>query len=326
MFGPSLGKDSAMEDTPGSARDEALSVCETALEALLQGKAAGWEGLWGPHSVLAVAEGLYGPEGVQQLLDDGLACDDYLLVGTDNPPGHFLFEGITLSASGPMPFTTVQSQEPPYPLQNVLRSGLALASTVEHVEYLESIPHRPEPELLLPARARLSPAELRLVTAMDGLPRGWRSAACAITAWRVLRQRSHRPGHLSLQKRGEPENGCGLSPREDALLAAICYQTGPWRLMPLASPEHWQTVFQVSEEEFIEAWKYLHRALTLEFDYYLYMPKIPETGIMPDPTSDGDLMSLVSSFLDTLGEDEEEDGEEEEEASDGIFPLFPEGN
>lgn len=313
-----------MDDTLGSARDEALGVCETALEALLGGDAAAWAGLWAPQSVPAIAEQLYGREGVQQLLDDGLACDDYLLVGTDTPPGHLLFEGIALSPSGPMPFTTVQSREPPYPLQNILRSGLALASTIEHVEYLESLPHRPEPELLLPARTRLSAAELRLVEAMAGLPRGWRSAACAITAWRALRQRPHPCAPPSLQERGRRRNSADPRPGEDALLAAICYQTGPWRLMPLASPQHWQTMFGVSEEEFIEAWKYVHRALTLEFDYYLYMPKLPETGIMPDPTTEGDVLSLVAGFLDTLTQDEEED--EEDEDAGGVFPLFPEGN
>jgi hypothetical protein len=298
-----------MGSTAGSAREDALAVCEDALSAILQGDAQAWEGLWAPQSALAMTEGLYGPEGVRQLLDDGLEYDEYLLVGSDTPPGHFIFEGLVLGSPGPVPFTTVQPQDPPYRLQNILRSGLALASTIEHVDYLEGLPHRPEPELLLPARTRLSAPEARLVEEFADLPRGWRSAACALTAWRALHARPV----------------AGPRPPEDALLAAVCYQTGPWRLMPLVSAAQWQEAFQVTEEDFLEAWQFLHGALELEFDYYLYMPKLPESGVLPNPTTDGDLMSLVSGFLDTL-EEEDEDDEEDEEDESGIFPLFPEGN
>jgi hypothetical protein len=301
-------------DTANSARDEALALGEKALHAILSGDSSGWAGLWGPHSALGLTEALYGAEGIRQLLDDGLEYDEFLLVGADSPPGHFLFEGLVLGVAGPVPFTTVQPQEPPFLLANLLRSGLALTSTMDHVDFLENLPHRPEPQLLLPARARLSAKELRLVEAFEDLPRGWRSAACALTVWRALRNR--RP--------------LGPRPEEDALLAAICYQTGPWRLMPLVNAAQWRGIFDVAEEPFVAAWQYLHRALDLEFDYFLYMPKLPESGVLPDPTSDTDLMSLVSGFLGTLEEDDEE-GEEwiaddEEDDESGIFPLFPEGN
>jgi hypothetical protein len=300
-----------MDTAPSSAREEALALCERALHALLTGDAPAWEGLWAPASALALTEALYGAEGLRQLLDDGLDYDEFLLVGADAPGGQFIFEGLVLGPPGPVPFTTVQAQDPPFLLHNLLRSGLALASTMDHVEFLENLPHRPEPQLLLPARARLSAQELRLVEAFEDLARGWRSAACAVTAWRALR---HRPA-------------LGPRPGEDALLAAICYQTGPWRLMPVVTAAQWQESFEVSEEAFLAAWKYLHRTLDLEFDYLLYMPKLPESGVLPDPTSDSDLMSLVAGFLGTLEDDEEEEEWiEDDEEDSGIFPLFPEGN
>ena len=306
-----IAKGKGMDINTSSARDEALALCEKALQAILTGDSEGWAGLWRPQSTLALTEALYGAEGIRQLLDDGLDFDEFLLVGADAPAEHFVFEGLVLGAAGPVPFTTVQSQQPPFVLANILRSGLALASTMDHVEFLENMPHRPEPQLLLPARARLAAKELRLVEAFEDLPRGWRSAACALTTWRALR---HRPA-------------LGPRPPEEALLAAICYQTGPWRLMPVVSAAQWQERFEVSEERFLEAWKYLHGALDLEWDYLLYMPKLPESGVLPDPTSDSDLMTLVAGFLGTLEEDEDEeweDGDGEEEG--GIFPLFPEGN
>ena len=305
-------------------RDDALATCENTLAAILAGAESAWVGAWAPLSSLAMTEALYGSEGIRQLLDDGLEYDDYILVGADTPPGHFVFEGLVLGDAGPMPFTVVQALDAPYPLQNILRSGLALASTMEHVGYLESLPHRPEPELLLPARARLTPVELGLAEAFDGLPRGWRSAACAVAAWRLLRARP----------------ALGPRPAEKALLAAICYQTGPWRLMPLVTTGEWQDMFGVAEQEFMEAWQYMHGALDLEYEYMQYMPKLPESGVMPDPTTEGDLMSLVSGFLHTLDdeedwdEDEEEDWDDEEAGEDeddegppgGVFPLFPAGN
>lgn len=298
-------------DTPDSPqRDEAIAVCETVLNAMLQGESEAWEGLWAPQSALALTEALYGPEGIRQLLDDGLDYDDYILVGCDSPPGHLILEGIVLGAPGPLPFTVIQLPDPPYSLVNVLRSGLALCSTMEHVGYLENLPHRPAPELLLPARARLVGPELRLAQAFDELPRGWRSSACALSAWRALSLRS----------------GPGPQPHQEALLAAVCYQTGPWRLMPLVTTAQWRELFDVTEEEFVAAWQYLHRLLELEFDYYCYMPKLPESGVIPDPTTDGDLMSLVAGFLDTLDGDDEGDWPDEDDEDSGVFPLFPEGN
>ena len=133
-------------DTPdASSREEALPVCETALDALLAGEADKWDGFWAPQSTLALSEALYGPEGVRQLLDDGLDYEDYLLVGCDSPPGHLVFEGLLLGTPGPLPFTAVLLPDPPYHLINILRSGLALCSTMEHVEYLENLPRRPAP-------------------------------------------------------------------------------------------------------------------------------------------------------------------------------------
>jgi hypothetical protein len=300
-----------MDTNNSTARDEALGVCERALQAILTGDSEAWAGLWAPQSALAFTEALYGPEGIRQLLDEGLDYEEFLLVGADTPAGHFIFEGLVLGSAGPVPFTTVQSQEPPFSLANILRSGLALASTMDHMEFLENLPHRPEPQLLLPARARLAAQERQLVEAFEDQPRGWRSAACALTAWRALR---HRPA-------------LGPRPPEQALLAAICYQSGPWRLMPLVSAAQWQERFEVAQEAFLAAWKFLHEALDLEYDYFLYMPKLPESGVLPDPTSDSDLMTLVAGFLGTLEEGEEEEWEEgDEEGEGGVFPLFPEGN
>ncbi len=302
-----------MDSADSPNRMEAVDVCETALNAILAGEPEAWDGLWAPQSALALTEALYGPEGIRHLLDDGLDYEEHLLVGCDNPPGHLVFEGLVLGQPGPVPFTVVLLPDPPYLLVNILRSGLALASTLEHVDYLENLSHRPEPELLLPAHTRLAGPELRLVQAFDDLARGWRSAACALSAWRALRLHS----------------GPGPCPDEPALLAAVCYQTGPWRLMPLVTAVQWREVFNVSEDDFIEAWQYLHALLALESDYYCYMPKLPESGVLPDPTTDGDLASLVAGFLSSFEEDEDDDRldeELEEEDDSGVFPLFPGDN
>lgn len=312
-----------MSDPADISPDEALDECERVLDAILAGDAEAWAGAWAPQSALALTEALYGPEGIQQLLDDGLNYRDYLLVGCDRPPHHLTIEGILLGQPGPLPFTVVQHPEPPYLLVNLLRSGLALASTMDHVAHLEQLPHRPAPELLLPARAALNPTEMRLVGAFDGLPGGWRSSACALAVWRALAQRAQ----------------FGAPPPTEALLAAVCYQTGPWRLLPLVPAAEWCAAFEVTSEQFEEAWQYLDHHLELKSDYYCYMPKLPESGFLPSPGNEGDLMTLVSGFLNSLEDEDDEDydeydydedyddseGEDEDE-QDGLFPLFPEDN
>ncbi len=305
-----------MPDRDYHPADEALARCSQALAAVLQGESEGWAGAWTSDSTLGIAEALYGPEGIRQMLDSGLEYDEYFLLGRDPRPALWLLEGLLLGNTGPAPFTVVQSNTPPYPLLNLLSSGLALANTIEHLEYLEEVPHRPQPSPLLPALAHLSVPEKRLFEALADLPRGWRSVPGALALWRDLQQTS----------------GPLLPGREPAFLAAICYRTGPWRLTPLVTSAQWAEHFAVSPEEFSAAWQTLSASLDGDDGFYRYLPKVPETAFLASPAVENDLMTLVTGFLESLEEEDNEEDEEDDEDSpqehgpDDVIPLFPSNN
>lgn len=304
-----------MPDCHTDPAEDALALCHQALAAILQGDSQAWAGAWASHSTLGIAEALYGAEGIRRMLDSGLAYDEYLLLSRDQRESLWLLEGILLGNTGPAPFTVVQSRTPPYLLLNILGSGLALANTIEHLQFLEKVPHRPEPCPLPAAVARLSAPEKRLLEALGDLPGGWRSVPGALALWR------------DLQDTGGPV----LFGSEAACLAVVCYRTGPWRLTPLVTSAQWARHFAVSPEQFSAAWEALGESSCADDGFFRYLPKVPETGFLASPALESDLMTLVTGFLESLEEEEDEDDEDDEGAEedggpDGVIPLFPGNN
>ncbi|HEY3397413.1 MAG TPA: hypothetical protein VGM19_07080 [Armatimonadota bacterium] len=292
---------------------EAVAVAEQVIDLLLEGPLLPGAGSWPPDSALAITEDLYGAEGLRQTVDGGFPVDDYLLVSMDETLRLYLVEGVLLSAlCGPRPFTVALEREDPWSPVNILASGMALCSTVSHVEFLESLPRNAEPTLLPGALEACSLAEQKLAAALEPLPEGWRSVALAISAWREIDRRA----------------GERLRPSDPSLLAAVCYLAGPWRLTPLLTAAQWQEQFGVGADAFLAAWHFLDEVLDLTEEIYRYLPRLSPAELAHDPEAEGSLMELVHGFLESL--------EDEPPApppppvppppDDGLLPLFPDHN
>lgn len=305
-----------MKQTPSEMEVSPPDACEQLLGAIEAGEEEIAALPCPADSTLAVALALFGPEAIRQMLDEGLPYDDYFLLGTYQLETVQVVEGLLLSQEiGPRPFSVALTNDPtPQPV-NLMRSSPSLTTTMEQYDVLEEMPHRPEPQLRGKAAARCSTPEQRLLAALGDLPQGWRSACGAISLLRGI----------------QAHDSSGLKPAADkALLAAICYLTGPWRLTPLVSAPRWSQELEVSREDFSGAFEFLMDYLAGDGEMYRFVPKVPDSPLLADPEAEENLLGLVQDFLDTLEEEsgawDQEPYEDDEGEQGEIIPLFPEDN